>query len=95
MDAPDLQIREDEIPAVEKLMETELIGTHRGAARLYRAQQTVATPRSDTSLMQIPGVAGAGGDEYKGLVENPDAWGRQKAHEILNDFRKGQGSKWA
>lgn len=94
IDDPELRIRPDEIEAVEKLMLEETIGSHRAAARLHRAQQTVATPRSDTSMMQIPGVSGAGGDEYKGLVENPDAWGRSKAHEILNDFRKGQGSKW-
>lgn len=94
MDDPELRIREDEIPAVEKLMETELIGTHRGAARLHRAQTTVATPRSETSAMEIPGLQGAGGDDFKGIIENPDKWARDKSHQILNDFRAGRGNQW-
>lgn len=94
MDDPELRIREDEIPAVEQLMETELIGTHRGAARLHRAQTTVATPRSETSAMEIPGLQGAGGDDFKGIIENPDKWARDKSHQILNDFRAGRGNQW-
>jgi hypothetical protein len=93
-DDPTLRIREDEIEPIEQLMLQETIGSHKAAAQLYRAQQTTATPRSESSAMQIPGVRGAGGDEYKGLVEDPDAWGRDKAHQILNDFRNGRGTQW-
>ena len=91
---PELKVRAEELPAIEKLMQDELIGTHKAAARLYRAQQVVAAPRG-SSLMEVPGLNGAGGAEYKGLVENPDKWAREKAHEVISDFQKGQGHKWA
>ena len=89
MDDPDLQIRQDEISAVEKLMQDELIGTHKAAARLYRAQQQVGAPRVEPGApMEVPGLGGAGGDEYKGILTDP-LWGRKKAHQVLNEFRRG------
>ena len=93
---PELHVRADEIEPIEKLMVEETIGSHKAAARLYRAQQQVAAPRSEyeSSSMQIPGLRGAGGDEYKGLVEDPDAWARDRSHQILADFRNGRGNQW-
>src|SRR3990167_2699197 len=89
MDDPDLQIRPDEVPAVEKLMQDEVIGTHKAAARLYRAQQQVGAPRVEPGgPMEVPGLGGAGGDEYKGILTDP-LWGRKKAHQVLNEFRRG------
>jgi len=89
MDDPDLQIRPDEIQAVEKLMQDEVIGTHKAAARLYRAQQQVGAPRVEPGgPLEVPGLGGAGGDEYKGILTDP-LWGRKKAHQVLNEFRRG------
>src|SRR3990167_314375 len=89
MEDPDLQIRTDEIPPRGKLMEGEGIGTHKAAARLYRAQQQVGAPRVEPGgPMEVPGLGGAGGDEYKGILTDP-LWGRKKAHQVLNEFRRG------
>lgn len=84
---PELRITAAEIPAIEKLMAEQLIGTHASAARLYRAQQVIAAPRATQTPMQIPGVMGAGGDEYKGIVEDPDAWSRAKALQVVHEFQ--------
>ena len=90
MEDPDLHIQAGEVAAVEKLMQDELIGTHKAAARLYRAQQQIAAPRPEPGgSLQVPGVRGAGGNEFKGIVENPDQWARDKAHEVLAEFRRG------
>lgn len=94
MDDPDLRIRPDEMPAVEKIMQDELVGTHRAAARLHRAQQKVAEPRGVSFGADIPGLRGAGGDEFKGIIEDPDGWARARTVEIINDFQSGRGDKW-
>ena len=85
----------DEIPIIEKKMKDEVIGTHRAAARLYRAEQQIAAPRSDvTGPLEVPGLNGAGGDEFKDIVQNPELWGRKMATRVLNDFRGGRGQRW-
>jgi hypothetical protein len=96
MSDPDLHITKDEIPIIEKKMKDEVIGTHRAAARLYRAEQQIAAPRSDVSQgpMEVPGLNGAGGDDYKDIVQNPELWGRKMATRILNDFRGNRGQRW-
>jgi len=94
MDDPQLRVKPDEIPHIEKLMNDELIGTHGAAARLYRASQHVASPRGFDFAASVPGLGGAGGDEFKGLVDNPDKWARDRTMEILNDFQGGRGDKW-
>jgi hypothetical protein len=91
---PALRISDEEIAHVEKLMVDETIGSHSAAARLYRSQQQVGVPRSGPSAMQVPGVKGAGGDDFKGLVDDPDGWARAKAYDIIGDFQNGQGAKW-
>lgn len=93
-DDPDLHVTDAEIPEIEKLMQEELIGNHRTAAKYYRAQQQVAAPSGVSLGMSVPGVKGAGGDYFKGIVDDPDAWARGKSEEILNDFARGQGNKW-
>ena len=98
-DDPTLRIRDDEIAAVEQLMEDEVIGTHTAAAKLYRASQQVGGGRGST-VMEIPGLQGGGGKEFDWLAPGiKDATvlqqtTRQRAHEILDDFRKGHGERW-
>ena len=104
-DDPMLRIRPDEIPAVEALMTDEkegLIGSHKRAAQLYRAQQQVASPKSGGyATMEVPGLRGAGGDDYKWLapgIGNPmelDRVTRERAAQISHDFATGRGDKWA
>jgi len=86
---------DEEIPAIEKLMDDELIGSHEVAAREFRRRNMpVAAPRSDSRSMRVPGVKGAGGDEFKGIVEDTEQWARDRAEEIMNDFAAGKGAKW-
>ncbi len=102
---PTLRIRPDEVAAVEALMTDEkagLIGSHRRAAELYRAQRQVASAKTGGfSTMQVPGLHGAGGDDYKWLapgIGNPmmlDKVTRERSELILNDFANGRGDKWA
>lgn len=90
---PDLHITDDEIPIIEKKMKDEVIGTHRAAARLYRAEQQIAAPRSMTGgPLEVPGVMGAGGDDYKDIVQNPELWGRKMAHRVIAEFQHGRRS---
>lgn len=88
-------VGEAEIEAVEKLMTDELIGSYEVAAREHRRRtMPVASPRSDARSMRVPGVNGAGGDDYKGLVENPEQWARDMTERIMDDFAAGKGAKW-
>ncbi len=105
MDDPSLNIKEDEIEEVERLMTDETtggIGSHRTAAQLLRHQQSqVASNRfGGYSTMQVPGVQGNGGAEFAWLapgVGNParlDQVTRERTAEILTDFAAGRGKKW-
>ena len=93
---PDLHITDEELPILEKKMKDEMIGTLRGAARLYRAEQQLGAQRSDVygGPLEVPGLNGAGGDDYKDIVQNPELWGRKMATRVLNDFRGGRGQRW-
>ena len=93
-DDPDLHVTDAEIPILVKKMSDETIGTLRGAARLYRAEQQIAAPRSTAAFgpLEVPGVNGAGGDDYKDIVQNPELWGRRMAHKVLGEFGRGQRS---
>ena len=64
-----------------------------------RSQTTIAPARpSSAGRLQMPGYNGAGGDEYKGLfvrdATERDRWASDRAREILDDFSRGQGTKW-
>lgn len=87
-------VSDDEIPLVEKIMTERLVGTHEDALTLYRQEhQEVATPRSIYSTMDVPGLRGNHGDEFKGVNGGPsiiadrDVWARNMADQIANDFR--------
>lgn len=93
---PELRVRPEEIPAIEKLMNDRLIGDHRTAAEFHRASQQVAAPRGGVSFAaEIPGLNGAGGDDFKDIIADPDGWARRRTVEIMNDFSAGRGDKWA
>lgn len=97
IDDPVLRVQPTELEPIEKLMTEEGIGTHRAAAEVYRARQTAANPPrlgGYAGAMQVPGHGGAGGDYFKGIIENPDQWAREKSQEIFNDFANGRGDKW-
>lgn len=90
---PKLGVSEDDLPAIEKLMEDELIGSHAAAAEVYAARRSVAgdnTHRPFSPNMDVPGVRGAGGDEFKGILEDRDNWARNKAAEVLAEFQHGR-----
>lgn len=90
---------EEDLPEIEKLMVGELIGKLDVAAKLYRQQQHVAAPRPSTAgRLLVPGLNGAGGDEFKGLFARDaterDRWASDRARQILDDFAHNQGTKW-
>jgi hypothetical protein len=91
---PTLRVRPQEIPDIEKIMVERGVGTYADAAKLYRAEQTVAAPRGFSFTAEVPGLRGAGGDEFKGIIEDTDNWARNRAAEIINDFAAGRGDKW-
>lgn len=84
-----------EIPAVEEIMTKELVGSHKAAAEIHNARKVVAAPVGGGGRLGIPGIGGAGGEDYKGLVEDRSRWASERAHEMITDFRSGRGSKWA
>ncbi len=97
--APDgtrIKLTAEDIPKVEKMMLDDAIGRHTDAAFLYHTQQKVAAPRgaSYAGKMLVPGRNGAGGDFFKGLMDDHDEWGREKAHQIWDDFKAGRGQQW-
>jgi len=96
--APDgtrIRLTDADITKVEAMMLDQAIGRHTDAAFLYHTQQKVAAPRgSSYAGIQVPGRNGAGGDFFKGLMADPDEWGRRRAHEIWDDLKAGRGEQW-
>ena len=89
----------EELPEIEKFMASELIGKLDVAAKVWRQSQQIAPARpSSAGRLQMPGYYGAGGDEFKGLfvrdATERDRWASDRAREILDDFSRGQGTKW-
>jgi hypothetical protein len=95
---PELNITDADMPEIIKLMTApgEEIASPRQAARLYRAQQQLAAPRDsvESLALQVPGRMGAGGDEFKGILEDRDGWSKNRTHQMIADFRSGRGSRW-
>ena len=87
-----------DIPEIEKSMRERYIGNYPDAAALYRQSRQVAAPRTVSLSTEVPGVGGAGGDWFKGIVESAKAgggvaqeWRRRKTEEIMTDFANGRG----
>jgi len=106
---PGLMIREDEIPAIEKLMAERLIGTWEDAAFLYREKNKVAAPVQSrwSSSIEVPGVADTGDGSWlnKAFPKNGgrpnmdmvDKLTRQQVDNIRTDFARDEASairKW-
>jgi hypothetical protein len=103
---PNLKIRDDEIPAIEKVMAERYVGTYKDAATLYRGENRVAAPRRTSASMEMPGMSGGGGAEFDWLKP---AWvnrdgsvldkvTNRRVAEILDDFDRdpnGAAIKWA
>ena len=97
-----LKVAEDDIPKIEKLMVDRAIGDPETAAFVYSAEQEVARPRGagrESYGIVIPGSKGSGEFFSKtasggpGLMEAPDQWTRERAHEIWQDVTSGDPSR--
>ncbi len=102
---PTLKIKDEEIPAVEKVMAERYIGTYEDAAKLHRMENRVAAPRRTSHSMEVPGMAGGGGAEFDWLKP---AWANRdgsvldkitnkRVAEILDDFDRdpqGAAQRW-
>lgn len=86
-------VSDEDRTAVEEIMTKRRTANYEDAARHLRDSRKVAAPRSDSRGMQIPGVKGAGGEWFKGIVENPEGWARQAAETIMDDFANGKGNR--
>lgn len=84
-----------DIPKIEKQMYDDGIAQHEHAAFLFHTQRQAAKPRTTfSSSMQIPGRKGAGGEWFKGIMDDPDEWARDKAGQIWDDIKNGRGQQW-
>jgi len=88
-------VSDEDRAEVEKIMAERKTANYEDAAERLAAQRraAIAPPRSDARTMQVPGVKGAGGEWFKGIVENPEEWGRQAAEQVVADIQRGQLSK--
>lgn len=96
---------EAEIPEIEKLMREKYIGDYPSAAQLYRHSQQTAAPRTYANpSADVPGLGGAGGEDFKGIIEDAKAnggipvnWRRKTYTTILNDYARdpaGAQRRW-
>lgn len=94
-------VSDAEIPEIEKIMQERLIGNHQDATEKYLASKNrdqVAAPRSIFQTMDVPGLRGNHGDEFKGVNGGPsiiadrDTWARQMAEQIGRDFAQNPAS---
>src|SRR5437762_4049302 len=102
-DGSTVRLSPEDIPNVEKLMLEEGIADHETAAFLFETSRRVAAPRASySSRAEIPGVNGAGGDDYKWIVPGVngdrtalDQVTRDQANRIWDDLRNGRNrDKW-
>jgi hypothetical protein len=97
---PDLRIRDDEVPEVEKLMLEHGIGKYEDGAYRYRRQNQVAAPaRSRASTWEVPGLGEdgltGGLDWMKGIIGQNgvnlsllDKRAKRQKDTILADYEK-------
>lgn len=88
-------VSDEDRAEVEKIMAERKTANYEDAAERLAAQRraAIAPPRSDARTMQVPGVKGAGGDWFKGIIENPEEWGRNAAEQVIEDIKRGHLSK--
>lgn len=105
---PDLRIKDDEIPEVEKLMLERGIGTYEDGAYSFRRQHQIAAPvASRFSTWEVPGLdygSGGGLEWMKGVIGANgvnlallDKRTKTQADTILNDYvrdPRAADSKW-
>lgn len=89
------KVNAEDIPEIEKLMVEHSTASPEMAAFAYLAQKRVAAPTAEPQSygVRIPGQAGTG-DFFKGIMDNPDAWAREKAHSMWADLKAGRGQQW-
>jgi len=89
-------LTEADVPEVEKLMQDELIGTHKTAAEILRRrrQEVVAgatrgrpgaweRPGQDKANKWFEGVSGG-----PSIAQDRRTWAKDRAHDILADFER-------
>lgn len=97
-----LRVSAEDLPAIEKLMMDEGIASHERAAELFLASRRVAAPQPSYSRnAQVPGVGGAGGEEFSWLKPGIDGdrtaldrVARDEAERVWGDIRAGRGDRW-
>ena len=101
---PNLRIKDEEIPEVEKVMLKRGIGNYEDGAYAYRRENQVAAPAVTRNLtMEVPGLDPQDGLEWmKGIIRPGfgvdlnllDRRTKRQAQTIMDDYANGRGSKW-
>jgi hypothetical protein len=104
--APDgtiIKVGAEDIPKIERVMIDEGLASHEIAAHWWTSQQRVASPRTyQTRRAEVPGLHGAGGDDFKwleagikGSGQDLDRVTHDRASEIWDDLTHGRNrDKW-
>lgn len=91
----DQGLSDEEIKDLKDTMTRRRIGDWEAGLAFWRSQRQLGAPRVIPSpTADIPGRNGAGGEEFKGILENRKGWFANRMHEIQQDFANGQGDKW-
>lgn len=96
-DGQRVQVTDDDVAAIEKLMVEEGIASHRAAAELYTAQRRIAAPSATHSRsVYLPGTGLDARDDYKFLEPGLkgdrsalDRAARDEAERVWADLRAG------
>jgi hypothetical protein len=82
--AKELKEQGFDIVAVEKVMTEQKIGSYETAIKFMKQEQQLApaTPASVTR-MKMP-------DNVKDIMKNPNQWGRDTAHAVVDEILKGR-----
>lgn len=75
---------DEDMDKIENFMQEKGIADYEDAATLYSARYAPAasTPEIKTSRWEMP--------TFKGLMENPNKWASDKAHEVISELRNNR-----
>lgn len=88
-------LSDDDLSKMEEMMKKgELPADYRFAPQLYAAQLSAATPTNfGSGPYEGPMDIEANAKTMEGLMDDPDAWSRRQAHNLIEEARKRGGTR--